>query len=792
MPFDTIRLGASAAGAYEIERSLRFNSADDTNLSRTFGTATNRKIWTYSGWFKRGERGTLFGSYADATTSWYSRFADNGQDRFDFTEYNGSSYVINLRPNQVLRDYGAWYHMVVAYDSTQGTAANRVKMYINGEQITSFSTETYPGQNVESGINKNQIHHIGRDPSTSSSSYYANGYMTEIHFVDGQQLAPTSFGETDVLTGQWIAKKYAGTYGNNGFYLNFSDNSNTTAGTLGADSSGNGNNFTPNNFSVSAGAGNDSFIDTPTNNFCTMNPLTKQNVTLTNGNLSISTDGNNSGVYATMTIPSTGKWYFELTQGSAGEPGLFFQTDATSMPRTFQWNATDHNGFFALMYSGLEVYDGTNLIDESGSPWNSYPNGTVYGFLFDRDNHTMKFRYNNGNEESCNEPTHTRGLPIEFGRSVTATWAAHNFTMNFGGNGFAYAIPDGYKTISTANLPDPTIKKGSDYFDILTYTGNETARTITGLSFDFNLLINSGYAGSASAATHKIVLDTVRGVAANKMLVTNTSGVEGVEDGATYGYLTSATGGFNLVEGSHGSSGWALMNYNGGYNFINWCWKESAVAGFDIVSYTGTGSATTISHSLGVKPEMIIVKNRDQADGWQVQHVGKGATFTQQMDGSGSFDDDDGPWNDTEPTSSVFSVKNDHKTNANNEKYIAYLFASVEGFSKFGTYQGNGSSNGPVIYTGFRPSLVISKRTDSSGYWRVLDDERSPDNPVYRALFLNATDAESTTSGSDQYNTDFLSNGFKLRTTLASSNASGGHWIYMAFAKSPFKYANAR
>ena len=145
-------MGSSGAGAYEIERSLRFNDPDSTYLTKDFGTATNRKIWTWSCWFKRNrvsDTECWFSSLAEDSTSYYSRFADNGDDNFEFTEYSGSSYIINLRPSMKLRDFSAWYHVVVAYDSTQGTASNRVKMYVNNVQITSFSTETYPSQNQE-------------------------------------------------------------------------------------------------------------------------------------------------------------------------------------------------------------------------------------------------------------------------------------------------------------------------------------------------------------------------------------------------------------------------------------------------------------------------------------------------------------------------------------------------------------------------------------------------------------------------------------------------------------------
>ena len=224
-----------------------------------------------------------------------------------------------------------------------------------------------------------------------------------------------------------------------------------------------------------------------------------------------------------------------------------------------------------------------------------------------------------------------------------------------------------------------------------------------------------------------------------------------------------------------------------GETYVAWNWKESASAGFDIVSYTGTGSATTVAHNLGVVPDVVIVKNRDVADGWQIQHVAKGPTFTQQMDGAGAFEDNDTVWNDTAPTSSTFAVGNDDKTNASGEKYIAYVWSGVEGYSKFGYYVANGNSNGNFIYTGFKPSMIWIKNTGSGENWEIWDTARDPFNVVTKRLQTNTDGGEASATFFD-----FLSNGIKFRNTSGGYNSSGNTFVYLCFAYRHSKYANAR
>ena len=247
--YDAIRVGASGAADFEVERSLRFNDDDSAYLNRTPSGDGNRKTWTWSAWIKRaniGSRQILFSADNNATHTTYFMLELQADDNLRaLAGQETASATLVKETSMVLRDTGAWYHIVFKFDATNATAV----FYVNGQEITDYSSTTNPSnQNFQ--INATTQHFLGRFGSSLGTSYF-DGYMAEVNFIDGQAYDSSYFGETDVLTGQWNPKKYTGSYGTNGFYLNFSDNSGTTATTLGKDSSGNGNNFTPNNFSVS-------------------------------------------------------------------------------------------------------------------------------------------------------------------------------------------------------------------------------------------------------------------------------------------------------------------------------------------------------------------------------------------------------------------------------------------------------------------------------------------------------------------------------------------------------------
>jgi len=328
-------------------------------------------------------------------------------------------------------------------------------------------------------------------------------------------------------------------------------------------------------------------------------------------------------------------------------------------------------------------------------------------------------------------------------------------------------------------LPDATIKKGNAYFDATTYTGNGTSQSIVNSgSMQPDLVWTKGRSG---ASNHSLV-DSVRGIA---LQLSSNQTVAEVSDATEITALNS--NGFSVGN----SSGAGYSTNANGTTYVGWQWKESVSAGFDIVTYTGDGSAgRTIAHSLGVAPKMMIVKRRSAVENWGVYHASlPSAAYYVILNSTAAQDSGGGTiWNSTAPSSSVFTVGTSTYSNSSGSTYVNYLFAEVAGYSKFGSYTGNGSTDGPFVYTGFRPKFFLVKRTDVGGQnWRIQDTSRDSYNTSQYALYPNSSGVED--SG---FAIDFLSNGFKLRLTDSGSNASGSTYIYAAFAENPFKNALAR
>jgi len=729
---------------YRVERSLRFNLADAAYLSRTPG-ASNRKTWTWSGWVKRSSISSAsIQSIFSATASSPSDNTNLFSFCFNTTDtllIGGGASTI-LETSQVFRDTSAWYHIVLAFDTTQATLSNRIKLYVNGSQITSFSNASYVTQDFQLAVNSAVQHDIGS--LLPFLTRYFDGYIAEVNFIDGSQLTPSSFGETDAITGRWKAKAFSGSYGTNGFYLKFADNSGTTATTLGKDSSPNGNNWTPNNFSVTAGAGNDSLVDSPTNyggdsynttvdnsrgNYNTFNPLSKvTTATLTNGNL----DAGASAIAIGSIGMSSGKWYWEITStGGATAVGMY-SASATST--------------------------------------RSVTTGVTEGFRFDASAGTLDYTTNGSIFTSI-----ATGLTSTPYFIYVSTAAATTASLNCGQRLFAYNMPSGYKTLCTTNLPIPTIKKPSSYFDALTYTGTGASNSISSLGFSPDLV----WIKNRGTTTSHALYDTTRGT--QLQLSSDTTGDQVT---SSSGLTAFGSNGFTISTST-------LVNTTG-TQYVAWAWDQSAQDGFTISTYTGNGANRTIAHNLGVAPKMIIVKARTTAgadQGWPVFHTSIANTTYLQLNSTSATAAGADYWNSTSPTSSVFSVGTNAAVNTSADTYIAYLFAEVDGFSRFGSYVGNGLADGPFIYCGFRPRLIIGKRTDAVENWIIYDTSRDSFNVASAQLQPNTSIAETTANSL----IDFNSNGFKFRSTNSfNGNSAGGTHIFMAFAESPFKYARAR
>jgi hypothetical protein len=430
-------LGANqlTAGGYEIDNSLRFNSGSSDNLSRT-PSASNRKTWTFSTWIKFNRTGSnqgLLVAGASYTEFGYLGIKIGNGDYFDVT--NG--IAVFRRTTQLFRDVSAWYHFVVGFDTTQATDSNRVKVYVNGSQITDFSITNNPTLNTDYGLNSNALTTVGRN--SESSGEFFNGYMAESYYIDGQALDPTDFGEFDSDTNIWKPIPYTGTFGTNGFYLEFKDSS-----ALGDDTSGNGNDFTVNNLTSI-----DQTTDTPTNNFATLNPLDKQanvaNAVFSEGNTVIDygTASLVSGtVWGTIGV-NTGKWYAEFNLSTyAGVSALrcgFLKFAATT-------GATKDVSATGIYMVALDLINslywlGTNGVWDAGDP-NAGTGGT--SLTPSEDFYTISVRDNSGNVGSGGTWKLNTGNPA-------FTISSGNADANGYGN-FEYAVPSGYFALCTKNL----------------------------------------------------------------------------------------------------------------------------------------------------------------------------------------------------------------------------------------------------------------------------------------------------------------------------------------------------
>ena len=790
-------VGIGSSGDYEISRSVRFRSSATAYFNRTPSVAGDQTKFTISLWFKRGALtayGALFDAYSGAGAN-YGILQLQNDDTLLWFNQTASVITAKIQTNALYRDPSAWYHVVAVYDSTQATAANRLAMYVNGSQLTSFSIATYPTLNQTNTINGTVPHDIGR---FGGAANYFDGYLTETNFVDGQALTPSSFGEYDTITGVWKPKKYTGTYGTNGFYLNFSDNSAATAAAIGKDYSGNGNNWTPNNISVTAGTTYDSMLDVPTpfadgstgrGNYSTLNPLdvSISQLTLSAGNL-IATQpstGTSRGAGSTFRV-LTGKWYFEgTTTVTSGTQGAIAIADNANASTTY--------GIYKR---------GGSTVGLSGSPtFATYTSGDVIGVAFDADARTVSF-YKNNTLQGTGGYTYTGTDPVGTRVTVDSGDSTGAWQLNFGQRPFTYTPPSGFLALNTQNLPTPTISNGASYMAATTYTGTGAALTIAnsanntiGTTFQPDWV----WIKDRSAVASSNILDSVRGVRIH--LESNTQSAETTE-AVGVGLTAFNSNGFSLGTDNAGAG---RVNFNGD-TFVAWQWnaggstvtntsgsisaqvRANPTAGFSVITWTGTGANATVGHGLGVAPSMIINKPRGVVDNWISWHTTLGSTGYIYLNLTNASATGASVWNSTLPTSTVFSVGTSSNINSSGQTMVSYCFAAVAGYSAFGSYTGNGSADGPFVFTGFRPRFLMVKRTDSTGNWNTYDTSRDNDNGVTQLLLANSSAAEATGSVMN----DIVSNGFKMRDSSVNWNASGGTYIYMAFAENPFKYSLAR
>ena len=903
----------SRSASYQIGQSIKFDDNRGAYLNRTPSSAGNRQTWTYSAWFKRGRTG-FRQQLLNTTSGAYIEFVADNTIRLE--EYTGSVQW-TLKTDAVYRDNSAWYHIVVAFDSTVSSpSSDRIKIWINGERVTVFSSSTYPALNHNSQMNTANEHRIGR--YYTSSSDYLDGYLAEVNFIDGSALDHEDFGELDD-SGVWRPIKYAGSYTGNSFYLKF------VQGALGTDSSGLGNNWTTNELweeigtpdyagnwigstsgsfysgswenvfngdvtvgsnyvyaynntatltfstpltgvievfgsdggdgsgtsgsislsdssswsisgvaranatwhsfgsksnittiTVSSPGGNGAILgairvdgnllanisakanyvnmaDTPTTNWCTLNPLnTGSAYTLVNGNLQFTSTTNWDGTTGTFVV-SSGKWYYEFTRGSGGS-GLLGWCEPQNYDITTEPGDPANSSVWRYRDDGTKR-NGEASGQSYGASWTAV--GDVIGCALDLDAGTIAF-YKNGTSQG----TAYSNLS---GKTLVPVIGFYNCTdassVNFGQRDFEYTPPSGFSALNTRTLPAPSIKDGSDYFQTVLYTGNNSSNKIT-------VADNSGntwgpdfvWIKPRNNADHHRLSDIVRGTL--KSLATNLPNAES----SITSYLGSFdSDGFTISSNSDG--GWN----NSSYNYVSWNWdaggtgssnndgsitstvSANPTAGFSIVTYTGNNSSSaTVGHGLNATPAMIILKARagtNASNNWYVWHQSLSANRNVNLNttmyerGTDYFSSGiiAAPTNTT--NFGFTAGSNLLNVNENNTTYVAYCFAEIESYSKFGSYTGNGDNTGagPFVYCGFKPAFIVMKAFSASftDNWRMYDDKRLGYNPDASVLYPNLINQESVSD-----HVDILSNGFKLRSN--NNNGSGVTHIFFAFASNPF------
>ena len=842
----------SVLGGKEIERSLRFDNGDGAHLTRDHAVAGNKKQWTFSCWIKRSALGgsgfgagemRIFGGDTNA-----SHIYIQSGEILTWDMSDGSGTDASLATNRMFRDHVNWFHLVCALDTDESTANNRMRMYINGVEETAFDTRSNPPENwAINRMNNDGVHSLGRRTSAQGSDGMRfDGYMAEIQWVDGQQLDASYFGYTDTLTGTWRPKRYEGTYGTNGFHLDFSDNTSTT--TLGYDKSGNNNHWTLVNLET-----NDALIDTPTNNFATcvmMGTGFSSGANYSQGNLQLVTGSSASARNCDRQaisnyLFSKGKWYAEIRYIGGN---LF----AGFGPWQMMVNPESNNNKYVYVYHS----NGNKYIRTAGSESNatygaSFTTGDIIGIFIDMDASTpiayfsKNGQWANGSGAS-NQSNPTAGVElggnffyedvdrnfVGYGGFIfcstdggTSTTAQINYGQDStfsgvtaaGGNkdssgigDFKYPVPSGALALCSKNLARINKERGTAckiinpkrHFDVLTYTGNGASdHDITGLQFQPDMVWLKGRNQSA----HPGIIDSVRlDSGSHPMIYPSQEAVQTV--GSSYFDVGSGStpflpNGFRVNNNTSGN--------NNGSTYVAWCWKAGGASvtnddgtiqttisanqegGFSIVTWTGNGSAgATLGHGLGKKPKMIIVKRT--VGGTQDWFMDVGEIENQRsgrywrLRGAISPQTDTNVFPNTAPTSTVFSVGADAGVNASGSSYVAYVWTDIPGYSAFGTYRGNGDTDGRYVTTGFKPRYVMTKRSAVDG-WMQWDSQRSGGhNLIHNRNGAGYSDSESTTISSGTSTCDFYGDGFKWRGQSNDTNGDGDNYVYMCFGEESF------
>lgn len=727
--------GGDPCDIYKIGHSVRLNSADGAHMTRTPSVNSNRTTWTKSFWLKRSKLATtqvLFDAGPGATRT---QFYITASDNINFISVDAG--IPNAAANNVdlFRDIAAHYHFVVVFDTNNATPTDRIRIYVNNRRL-SLSFTTTPAQGYQSTINAaSNLHRIGRSAETYE---YTDGYLSDIHFVDGQALDPSAFGFSCPATGQWRPKRYTGTYGVNGFHLDFSDGSAATSSALGKDRSGNNNDWTPTDISVAAGVGCDWLEDTPTNNFATFNPL-----------------------HTAVGASSLSNGALTLTDAGVGAPTLY--GFGTIVMESGQWYAEMHCGFASPGQAQCGVSDATvpnsayGLYRANGSTsglagtpaFATYTNGDVIGIEYDAGARTVRF-YKNGVLQGSGAYAITGTAPVTFVAMTNDTdTGAGTWNANFGQRAWGRAPTAGYKAPCVKNLPVPAIKKSTQAVVAVTDSGGNIQATL---------------AAARAGWTDYIEIFKRREVA----------------EGWRWRFSDDLA---NYMDSSS-TAAKAAFPALGGTSYVGYALRVGVTYGVATgrLSHVN-GAADVVADGLATARKMVILVN-EAGSNWYVYHPDLTAGKLMYLNLT-SIETADTTISAV--GTSGFTVAAALPTGT----YRWIALAERAGLIKLGKYIGNGLADGPTAWFGLRPLLSITKCADTlnTSNWDVHDGRRSVYNASQLVLQANSSGAEINNVG---HSLDFVGYGLKVRTTSNEYNESTKPYICVEFAEFPFKYANAR
>ena len=845
--------GDQSTGFYNgvATQSLRSNQPSSTLLSKTLGTPTTRRRWTISFWLKRTQFGlgvnatNSYNPIMGCDNKLIARFDIN--DKFQLYDYDGN-FDVNLVSTMRFRDPSAWYNIVIVTDIDGQSGNNRMKLYVNGVRQDWSGDD--PGD-YDPRWNGALSHQLLSDGQTTArfNGYVSDVTFLDGQAIGETNGYLDEFGE--VVNGVWIPKSTSSlTFGNNGFKLEFKKDGTGTGGTdtIGADTA-NTNHFDSSGMDTE----DCNMPDSPENNFCTYNPLdAKGNAnTFSEGNLKVvvSAQNTNEETRATFGV-SSGKWYWEHRLASSTTTVGYFKIGIKSDDESNYWNVRGSDG--ELVNNGstttssvrfntagnvvgvyLDMDNGKWYVSVDGTLQNSADLSAGSGYLHNNISGTVHPYILNASSGG----THTGQGNFGQDSTFSGLESAGGYSDANGNGDFHSSVFSGYLALCTANLPEPIIGPNSDtqandHFDILTWTATGSRHIVhdrddgsgVGLSFKPDMIWGKKRTGQGD---NHVIVDSTRGVTKEVFPnttddeETNSNGVESFDAPSSSG---ATDGGFTLVGTGSGSGVW---NGNSGHTHVAWNWKANGgttssdgngsitstvqantTAGFSIITFTGNDTDdATIGHGVKVNgsaktPAWIITRNRDDdqsaggvASHWRAWHQNLSANYVLYLSGTLNQIASTGHSNGYIKTvgSTTYSTHDSNvdsnAVNGSGDAMIAYAWAEVDGYSKFGKYEGNNSStDGVYVFLGFRPAFVIIKNIDTDGEnWHMFDSTRAKTNIIKARLIADDDTAENT---NDEI-IDFLSNGFKLYDNNAGYNSSAT-FVYMAFAEQPFKYANAR